>query len=151
MADTESFTVAMTDAFADGRSENIIQIDWLSDDSDGTCDGDICSTFAAAQSAISYAMPQPSKVQGYITAIETIPGVNGDKTTTCPTTLYDIVLNDSYGYDLAGGSLADRSASLAEKVVPSSPIPVNSEITLGISAAGNEKAGRILIYLSPIP
>jgi len=147
----EVFTVAMTNPFADLSGENIITIDWTSHASDGTCDGDICSTFAAAQLAIGYAMPQPSKVWGYIKAIETIPGANGDLSTTCPTALYDIVLQDAYDYDLAATSLADRSASVAERVIPTSPIPVNSEITLGISAAGTSTTGRILIYISPIP
>ena len=89
------------------------------------------------------------KLSGYIVDIETIPGLNGDKTTDCPTTLYDITLDDSYGYDLAGGALANRSASVAEKVVPSQPIPIDSEITISISAAGNAKRGRIILQIAP--
>jgi hypothetical protein len=113
-------------------------------------DADIASTYAAAQKLINdISAPQPSKLQGYIKAIETIPGLNGDKTTACPTTLYDITLDDAYDYDVAGGSLADRSASLAETVVPSSPIPIDSEITLEITAAGDTKKGRIILFIDP--
>jgi len=146
-----ALTVTMSNPFGDDCDKNVIVLDWTSDSSAGTVAIDIASTFAAAQLAVSQALPQPKKIKGYIKAIETIPGLLGDKTTTCPTTLYDITLDDPYDYDLAGGSLADRSASLAEKVVPSSPIPVDSEVTLSISSAGNSKTGRIIIYIDPLP
>ena len=89
------------------------------------------------------------KLSGYIVGIETIPGLNGNLTDNLPTDQYDITLDDPYDYDLAGGSLANRSASVAEKRVPSQPIPIDSEITLEISAAGNAKKGRILVYIKP--
>ena len=47
----------------------------------------------------------------YITEVRTNPG-------TAPTTGYDIVLNDSDGIDLMGGTLADRSATASERAVP---------------------------------
>ena len=147
----ETFTVTMTNEFADNTDENVITIDWTSHVSDGTCDGDICDVFTTAQKLVGHATIQPSRVKGYIKAIETIPGSEGDLTTATPDNGYDIELQDSYGYDLAGGSLADRSDSAAEKVIPSSPIPVDDEITLAISNAGNSKQGRIKIYVSPGP
>ena len=122
----EVFTVAMTNPFGDRSGENVITIDWTSHATDGTCDGDICSTYAAAQLAIGYSMPQPSKITGYIRCIETIPGASGDRTTACPTDDYDIVLQDPYDYDLTGGSLADRDEASAERVIPTSPVPVDS-------------------------
>lgn len=127
-----------------------VRLDWKSAAAGGTCSFDIASTYAAAQKAINdISAPQPSKLQGYIKAIETIPGLNGDKSTTCPTTLYDITLDDAYDYDLAGGNLADRSASVAETIVPSSPIPIDSEITLEITSAGNDTTGRIILFIDP--
>lgn len=149
MAGTLTVT-EMTNPYGDTPQHNKIILDWLSDASAGTVSSDICSTFAAAQKVIGENMPQPSKLNGYIVAIETIPGLKGDKTTTCPTALYDITLDDEYGYDVAGGVLANRSASVAETKVPSQPIPIDSEITVSISNAGNEKTGRIIILLKEV-
>lgn len=147
MAGSNLTITSMSNPYGDTPQQNTIVLDWLSDDTAGTLSANICSTFAAAQKAIHKNNPQPSKLSGYIVGIETIPGENGDKTTDCPTALYDITLDDSYGYDLAGGSLANRSASVGEKVVSSQPIPIDSEITVSISAAGNSKKGRIIIYV----
>lgn len=48
----------------------------------------------------------------YVYAIETNPG------SVAPTTLYDIVINDSEGLDISGGMLANRSATVTEKITP---------------------------------
>jgi hypothetical protein len=48
----------------------------------------------------------------YIYIIRTNPGA------TAPTTLYDITLPDTSGVDLAGGMLANRSATATERVIP---------------------------------
>ena len=48
----------------------------------------------------------------YVYAIETDPG------SVAPTTLYDIVINDASGFDIAGGQLANRSATATERVIP---------------------------------
>ena len=144
-----TLTVVMSNPYADNTDGNTIVLDWLSDDADGTVSIDIASTYATAQRAVNDALPQPRKIEGCIFGLETIPGENGDKTTACPTALYDITLDDPYSYDLAGGSLANRSATVAEKAVPSQPIPIDSEATLKISNAGNSKKGRIILYIKP--
>ena len=125
-------------------------LDWTSA-SGGTVSLAIASTYATAQAAISPALPQPSKLQGYIKSIETIPGEEGDKSTSCPTASYDITLDDAHGYDLAGGELADRSNSAAEKITAVDPIPIDDEITLSIANAGNSKKGRIILHIDPKP
>ena len=48
----------------------------------------------------------------YVYAIETNPG------SVAPTTLYDVVVNDAEGLDIAGGLLANRSATATEKITP---------------------------------
>ncbi len=48
----------------------------------------------------------------YVYAIETNPGA------VAPTASYDIVVNDAEGLDIAGGMLANRSASATEKSTP---------------------------------
>lgn len=48
----------------------------------------------------------------YVYAIETDPG------SVAPTTLYDIVINDASGFDVAGGQLANRSATATERIIP---------------------------------
>lgn len=137
---------SMTNPYGDTPRQNTIVLDWLSH-TDGTVSVDICSTFAAAQKAIHVNNPQPNKLKGYIVGIETIPGKDGNLTDNLPSNLYDITLDDPYDYDLAGESLANRSGTVAEKVVPSQPIPIDSEITLEISAAGNAKRGRTIVYI----
>lgn len=149
MAGSTLTITSVSNPSLDDKSRNTIVLDWLSDASAGTLSKNIASTYSMAQAALSSYLVQPDKLKGYIVGIETIPGENGDKTTDCPTNLYDITLDDPYGYDLAGGSLANRSSSVAEKVVPSSPIPVDSEITVSISAAGNAKKGRIILSIAP--
>lgn len=50
------------------------------------------------------------KVEGwYIYMVDTKPG------TTAPTTLYDITIENADGVDLMGGTLANRSATAAER------------------------------------
>jgi hypothetical protein len=132
-----------------GKEQNTIVLDWLSDASAGTLSKDIASTYSTAQAVLSSYLVQPDKLKGYIVGIETIPGKDGNLTDNLPSNLYDITLDDPYDYDLAGGSLANRSGTVAEKVVPSQPIPIDSEVTLEITNAGNEKKGRIIIYISP--
>ena len=139
---------SMSHAEADGVEQNTIVLDWISH-TDGTVSADIASTFAAAQKAIHKNNPQPTKIKGPLVGIETIPGLNGDLTTALPSNLYDITLDDPYNLSLAATALANRSGTVAEKVVPSQPIPVDSEITLEITNAGDTKKGRIILYLKP--
>jgi hypothetical protein len=83
-----------------------------------------------------------------ITRITTVP--DG---TDVPTALYDVVLNDEFGLDLAAGLLANRSATLAEHVAPmlggssNVPVAVNGTLTPVISNAGNAKKGIIYVYV----
>ncbi len=70
----------------------------------------------------------------------------GDLTTTLPTALYDITLLDAYNYDVADGNLANRSGTAAETVVFDSPVPIDSELTLTIAAAGDAKTGRMILH-----
>lgn len=149
MAGTLTVT-SMSNPYGDTPQQNTIVLDWLSQGAGagaGTVSADICSTFAAAQETIH--APQPVRLKGYITSVETIPGKNGDLTTNVPTDAYDITLDNPYGCDLLGGLLSNRISIVAEKVVPSQPIPIDSEITLEIANAGNEKRGRIIIYIKP--
>ena len=48
----------------------------------------------------------------FIYTIQTIPGTTG------PTSLYDCTISDTAGLDVAGGMLANRSSTVAEKIVP---------------------------------
>lgn len=131
------------------KERNTIVLDWLSDDAAGNLSKDIAATYAAAQAALSSYLTQPDKITGYIVGIETIPGENGDLATDLPDDVYDITLDDPYDCDVAGGSLANRSGTVAQNVVPSAPMPVDSEITVEISNAGNAKRGRIILHISP--
>lgn len=142
MAGSLLTVTSITNPYLDNTIPNTIVLDWFSDASDGSVSIDLVSTYTAAQAT---GEPQPTKLKGYIVGIETIPGEDGNLTDDLPDA-YDLSLNDPYSYDLAGGSLAARSATVAEKVVPSQPIPIDSEITVTISGAGNATKGRIIIY-----
>lgn len=93
------------------------------------------------------ALAGDSSISGYLRYIQTIPGASGDKTTTVPDADYDIVLNDAYGYDIAAGNLANRSASAAERIIPSSPMFVDGTLTLVITNASNSKTGRLVLLV----
>jgi len=84
---------------------------------------------------------------GRVVAFETIPGLNGDLTTTLPTAGYDITIVDEYGTDVAAGALADRSGTAGERVNPAVPIPIWGALTLKIAAAGDSKTGRLIIVV----
>ncbi len=73
------------------------EVSWEADDTDG--------------SIADVEIPDNSLFQGlYLRRVITDPG------TPAPTNLYDIVLNDEYGLDLAGSSLANRAAAASEEV-----------------------------------
>lgn len=146
MAGSSLTITSVTNPYFDNTIQNTIVLDWLSDASDGSVSIDIVSTYTAAQAA---GEPNPTKLKGYIVGMETAPGKDGNLTDNLPTDQYDITLDDPYDCDIAGASLANRSGTVAEKVVPSQPLPIDSEITLEISAAGNAMRGRLIIYISP--
>lgn len=108
-------------------------IDWLCNAS-----GAFSATFAELGLGTSY---------GSIHFIETAPGANGDLTTELPTNAYDLTLKDAYACDIAGGNLADRSGTVAERYVPSTVVPVNDALTLAGANCGNAKQGRVIVVL----
>jgi hypothetical protein len=128
--------------------ENIVTVDWLTT-AGGASSGALCSLFSAGGLAKGYpGAIQPTKFKGFIRKIETIPGLSGDLATTLPTDAYDITLTDAYGADVAGGALANRSGAVAEQVVPSASVAVDSELTINVSAAGATTTGRLILTLS---
>uniref|UniRef100_A0A6M3XKN4 Uncharacterized protein n=1 Tax=viral metagenome TaxID=1070528 RepID=A0A6M3XKN4_9ZZZZ len=66
--------------------------------------------------------------------------------TDVPTTLYDIVVNDADGADVAAAGLANRSATAGEKVNADPPQAFNGALSLVVAAAGNAKKGTLTMY-----
>jgi hypothetical protein len=79
-----------------------------------------------------------TKLQGwYLYQAQTKPG------TTAPTALYDITLIDANGYDIMGGLLNNRSATLAETVLAgfaAAGYPIVSPSGFTITPTGNSVA-----------
>lgn len=117
---------------------------WTGDSTDGVVDADSAS--GAVMTTANF-----TKVKGYYAyPIITNPG------STSPTTLYDITLPDSDGMDLAGGLLANRSATVTERIVPKidttnsiyGGAPLLSPVTLTITnQAVNSATGTVIIVL----
>lgn len=87
----------------------------------------------------------------YVYAIETVPG------SVAPTPLYDIVINDASGFDIAGGQLANRSATATERVIPKldataslyGGVLVDSALTLVITNQSAVSAtGTVKLFLA---
>jgi hypothetical protein len=95
-----------------------------------------------ASGAVSATITTPA---GKVLKIETIPGTAGDRTTNLPTNLYDITLTDPYSLDIAAAGLADRSGTVAQNIVPSTPYPISGNLTANITNAGDSKQGRIIV------
>jgi len=79
----------------------VLTFSWIGDAANGTVPSTATSTAIVTDIA-----------GWYVYAIETNPGA------VAPTTLYDIVVNDVEGLDIAGGMLANRSATATEKITP---------------------------------
>lgn len=79
----------------------VLTFSWTGDAANGTVPSTATSTAITADIA-----------GWYVYAIETNPG------TTAPTASYDIVINDAESLDIAGGMLANRSATATEKITP---------------------------------
>jgi hypothetical protein len=83
-----------------------------------------------------------SQIQGYVVyEIATKPGATG------PTTLYDMTLTDKDGFDLANGELANRSATVAERIYPVRS--VNGPLTLAVTnntVASSRFTVRVFLY-----
>lgn len=124
--------------WVDGKT---IVLDWTSH-TDGAVALGVASSISAYSNLTS---ADKASVIGRIVGVETIPGQNGDKSTSLPTNLYDLTLLDAYGADVIAGAGANRSGTVAEKVVTTTPIPVRGELTVTIAAAGSGKKGRIIL------
>jgi len=136
----QSLTVTASDLYLRGDiGEFKLTLDWVSA-SDGTVALAIVAALKSAKPSV------PNRIHGKLKMIETIPGLLGDKTTATPTDNYDITITDSYGYDVATGNLADRSASIAQAIFPVAEVPVDDELTLNITNAGDTKKGRTILY-----
>ncbi len=100
-------------------------------------------------------------IRGIINQIITDPDTSvapatADSSGRAPTALYDITLTNTQGYDVAGGALMNRSATVTEKVMPwmiisaavddTIPVPVfnNSKV---ITAITNNKIGAAKGYI----
>ena len=95
-------------------------------------------TFSCVASADDASFPSTATTQTitdqiagrYILEVRTNPGA------TAPQALYDIVINDTDGIDLMGGSLANRSATVSEAAPPAIlagvywPRPIDGALTL---------------------
>jgi hypothetical protein len=84
----------------------------------------------------------------YLYQIRTIPNAG-----RAPTADYDITITDSDSVDVAGGLLADRSASSTEDVLLTQIArPVISDLTLNITGNAVDRAtGQVKLFLSPEP
>jgi len=138
MAQDLTVTVSTPYLRSDAESPFWLALDWVSA-ADGSVALNILEKARISNSAL------PSKINGKLKKIETVPGLLGDKATDCPTTLYDITLTDSYGLDVATGSLADRSAAVAEAIYPAADVIINDDLKLNISNAGDSRKGRIIL------
>lgn len=141
-------TVTMTNpkAISGGAPDkkNIITVDWVSSTSpSGSAEGNIASLYTSGKSAFN---PTLTSITGFVRKIETAPGGSGDLSTALPEANYDIAIKDAYGYDIAGGNLANRSGTAAEAYIPSTPLYVASELTVQVTNPSGEKKGRIILF-----
>ncbi len=68
--------------------------------------------------------------------------------TTAPTALYDVVVNDDDSVDVLDGAFANLSATLTTQVGPLGAATVaNAKLTLAVTAAGDTKKGKIILYI----
>lgn len=83
-----------------------------------------------------------------------IMGVLTDPGSTAPASNYDITLKNSYGLDVMGGALANRSATVTEYIEPYNAtqntyrsMPNHGALTLAISTiVTNSGTGKVVIY-----
>ena len=116
----------------DKKWVEIVTVDWVADDADGT-------------------VPDLSlELRGYLLKAITIPGA------TNPTADYDLALGDPDDSDLdaLGGALADRSASATEQVAPvlsgaTHPVFLAGNYTLSLANnSANDATGKVIFYLA---
>jgi len=67
-----------------------------------------------------------------------------------PTDNYGVTVLDDDGYDVLMGAGANRDTTNTEQVLWSSlGICLDSQLRLNISAAGNAKSGKVILYIKP--
>lgn len=135
--------------FLDGNIPYNLILDWTSA-TGGTVSLGVVAAWNAQQVGKSANPISVLAVKGKLRSVETIPGTSGDKATNQPTS-YGLTILDEYGYDILSGNGAARSASVAEKILPSgSTIIINSELTVVITGAGDGKMGRIRLEFEDV-
>jgi hypothetical protein len=145
MADATLTVTVENNPFMDGTEPFKIILDWMSAD-DGSVSKAICATYAAQETARTACPVVPKKIRGGLLSAEFIPGALGVLATDPPTNLYDTTILDAYGLDILGGAGGDESGSVASRVDPPvTSLAVDSELTLTIAAAGDNKKGRIIL------
>jgi hypothetical protein len=126
-------------ALAQG-STTTVSIAWIADGS-----GDVSVAIDATTTGLDLTKP----LYGMICVnAETVPGV------PAPTDLYDIAITDVWGWDVFGGELVNRSATLAQVRSPAigagtgfvyGGCPIRNTWTVTISNAGAGGAGLLEI------
>ncbi len=113
------------------QKQNIkkVEFDWLSDASTGAVSGVLTKVLS-----------------GIIDRVTFVPDGGG----TAPTALYDVVLNDTEGFDVLNGKGANLSATVTTSVSPAftgGNLSVEGVLDLVVSNAGNAKGGKVFIYV----
>lgn len=139
---------SMTITYDDGNDRTANQcgirrilVDWLSDDSDGTCTG------------------TTGKIVGTLIKGVTDPG------SAAPTDNYDVTITDEEGVDVLAAcqsTLANRDTTNSEQayflVLDAAGTPlaqsvhpvVCDKLTISIANAGNAKTGQLILYYKPL-
>jgi len=113
----------------ENRALQVVTVEWLSDDADGTCSKDLAAALGE------------DGLYGFLDCVKTVPGAQ------TPSADWDIALEDESNADLAGGGLADRSATAALiKQFADRPL-LRGEVSMEISGAGNAKTGTVVLYI----
>ena len=87
-------------------------------------------------------------LSGRLFQVMTIPGYLGDRVTNLPAQVATVTLLDDYGIDIAVGSLASRSATIAQQIYAAPSVFFNTEVQLNIASVGAATAqGRVIIDL----
>lgn len=111
----------ITEAHQEHRTVRKLTLSWITDGS-------------------GVAIGTSSIISGLVYRIVTNPG------TAAPTALYDLVLNDEDGMDIAAGALSDRATADTEQVILDPPIAVDGTLQLAAINAGDTKQGTVVIY-----
>lgn len=81
---------------------------------------------------------------GKVIGLTTIPAGGG----SAPTDNYDVVVTDVEGHDVLLGAGANRDTANTEHVAEASlGVAASTTLTLGVSNAGDTKAGTVIVYV----